>query len=80
MFEKVYNKTNDIIAFSCYETIGMGILNPRTVSQITGPPELLEKIAALLEKFERYCDDLMIESSELRPEELDVIFNSMENL
>lgn len=61
------------ITFSCVETIGIGNFNPRFVTKISGPPELIEKIAVAYEKFEKYCEEMMIERSELRKEELDVI-------
>jgi hypothetical protein len=69
----------DKITFSCVETIGIGIFNPRSVSKISGPPELIGKIVAAYEKVEKYCEEMMIELLELRTEEVDVIWRSLGN-
>jgi hypothetical protein len=69
------------MGFSCYETIGIGIPNPRTVTQISGPPEALEKIAHVYDRLYSFCEENMIETSELRPEEmlliLDIVYEGI---
>jgi hypothetical protein len=34
--------------FEVFETIGIGIPNPRSVTRITGPPEKMERLIAFL--------------------------------
>ena len=71
---KMMRKVLDNIGFSCYETIGIGIPNPRSVTKISGPPELIGKMVVAYERLEKYCEEMMIELSELRAEEVDVIW------
>ena len=37
---------NCVKAFSCFETVSIGIFNPRTIVRFTGPPDQLEMLIA----------------------------------
>ena len=56
--------------FSCYENVAIGIINPRPCFRWVGPTEEMEKIVAILERYEngdpeaiKYIEELYEETN-----------------